>query len=93
MFLKKGFDGMFLSRIDYQDKEQRLDERTMEMIWSGSNNLGVDGEIFTGILYDHYIAPPGFCFDQAVNKFCHDPSFNNSNIKHPITLVNYLIFS
>lgn len=24
---------------------------------------GERGSLFTGILYDHYTAPPGFCFD------------------------------
>jgi len=39
-FSVKGFDGMFLGRIDYQDKSQRLVNKTMEMIWSGCDNLG-----------------------------------------------------
>ena len=36
----KGFDGMFLGRIDYQDKNKRLTNKTMEMIWSGSDIMG-----------------------------------------------------
>ena len=31
---------MFLSRIDFQDKNQRMSEKNMEMIWSGSDTLG-----------------------------------------------------
>ena len=27
------------------------------------NISGDRGSIFTGVLYDHYSAPPGFCFD------------------------------
>ena len=30
-----GFDGLFFGRLDYADKEKRLKEKTMEMIWKG----------------------------------------------------------
>lgn len=35
-----GFDGLFLGRIDYQDKDYRFKTRTPEGVWLGSNNLG-----------------------------------------------------
>ena len=36
-----GFDGLFFGRLDYQDKNHRLNTTTMEMVWHGSpNNLG-----------------------------------------------------
>lgn len=63
MFARMGFDGMFLGRLDYQDKRTRLDSRTMEMIWKASDNLGEDADLFTGALYNTYSPPPGFCFD------------------------------
>ena len=35
-----GFDGLFFGRLDYQDKDRRLNTSTMEMVWHGSpNNL------------------------------------------------------
>ncbi|XP_063391810.1 lysosomal alpha-mannosidase-like [Cydia fagiglandana] len=58
-----GYDGLFLGRIDYQDKDQRLSERTMEVLWRGSDDLGKSSDIFTGVLYNTYSPPPGFCFD------------------------------
>ena len=30
-----GFDGLFFGRLDYADKEKRLKEKTMEMVWKG----------------------------------------------------------
>jgi len=28
-----GFDAFFFARLDYQDKEKRLAEKTMEWVW------------------------------------------------------------
>ncbi|XP_058798007.1 lysosomal alpha-mannosidase-like isoform X1 [Phymastichus coffea] len=63
IFAQLGFDGMLLNRIDYQDKEQRLQNKTMEFIWEANPSLGQRGNLFTTVLYNHYSAPPGFCFD------------------------------
>ena len=35
-----GFDGLFFGRLDYQDKDWRLKNKTAEMMWFGSDNLG-----------------------------------------------------
>lgn len=40
MFAQMGFDGLLFGRLDYQDKNQRLKHKTMEMIWKGSPSLG-----------------------------------------------------
>ena len=64
-----GFDGFFFGRIDYQDKLKRLNETTMEMLWSGSKSLGPAVDIFSGVTYNLYQPPPGFCFD----IYCSDP--------------------
>lgn len=64
-----GFDGFYFARIDYDDKNNRVDKKTMEMVWRGSQSLAESTEIFTGVLYHHYIPPDGFCFDQS----CTDP--------------------
>ena len=60
---------MFFARNDYADKALRLNTSQMEMIWEGSQSLGNVADIFTGVLYHHYVPPPGFCFD----SFCSDP--------------------
>ena len=60
-----GFDGFFFARIDYDDKKHRLNDKRMEMVWRGSETLGQTTEIFTGVLYDGYGPPKGFCFDEG----------------------------
>ena len=60
-----GFDGFFLGRIDYDDKKHRLQSKRMEMVWRGSESLGSSTDLFTGVLYNVYGPPRGFCFDRA----------------------------
>lgn len=35
-----GFDGQFFGRLDWVDKDDRMANKTAEMIWHGSPNLG-----------------------------------------------------
>ena len=35
LFAQMGFDGLFFGRLDYADKEKRLKEKSMEMVWKG----------------------------------------------------------
>lgn len=41
IFSGLGFDGLFLGRIDYQDRYNRFKTKTAEMIWKGSKSLGL----------------------------------------------------
>ncbi|KAH8283707.1 hypothetical protein KR018_012604 [Drosophila ironensis] len=62
IFANMGFDGQFFSRLDHNDKDTRLENLSMEMIWSASESLsGVN--LFSGLLYNFYSDTPGFCFD------------------------------
>ncbi|KAJ6837233.1 putative alpha-mannosidase isoform X1 [Iris pallida] len=54
-----GFDALYFSRIDYQDREKRKDLKTLEVIWRGSKTLGSSADIFTGIFPKNYEPPPG----------------------------------
>ncbi len=45
-----GFDGLFFGRLDYADKEKRMKEKAMEMVWKGSDSLGKSSWLFTGAL-------------------------------------------
>ncbi|XP_055684931.1 lysosomal alpha-mannosidase isoform X1 [Lutzomyia longipalpis] len=63
LFAQMGYDGMFFGRLDYQDKTHRLEKSEAEMIWRGSANLGEAADLFTGVLFNNYGPPPGFCFD------------------------------
>ena len=58
-----GLDGFFFARIDYDDKNKRLGDKTMEMVWRPSASLGAESDIFTGVLYSGYGPPSGFCWD------------------------------
>lgn len=42
LFAQMGYDGIFFGRLDYQDKVNRMANKTMEMIWKSSSNLGMD---------------------------------------------------
>ena len=35
-----GYDALFFSRLDWRDKSKRMQTKTAEMIWQGSENLG-----------------------------------------------------
>ncbi|CAG2110952.1 unnamed protein product, partial [Medioppia subpectinata] len=70
-----GFDGLFLGRIDYQDKLLRERTRTLEFLWMSSPSLGKKANMFTGVLPNVYWPPKNFCFD--VN--CFDEAITQEN--------------
>ncbi|XP_055300551.1 lysosomal alpha-mannosidase-like isoform X2 [Sitodiplosis mosellana] len=63
LLAQMGYDGLFLGRIDYQNKVNRFTNREAEMVWHASDSLGEKADLFTGVLYNTYSPPPGFCFD------------------------------
>ncbi|XP_067008681.2 lysosomal alpha-mannosidase [Anabrus simplex] len=58
-----GFEGLFISRIDYQDKSNRLQTKNMEMVWLPSATAGSVTALFTSVLFNGHRSPGGFCFD------------------------------
>ena len=63
-FAEMGFDAWFFARLDYQDKNKRMNDKEMEFIWYPSaESLGKEINIFTHVLYNHYSSPPNFNFD------------------------------
>ena len=62
LFANMGFDG-----LDWRDKTQREHNKTLEMVWEASQDLGEQSDLFTGVLYDQYGPPPGFCWDLLCN--------------------------
>lgn len=71
-----GYDGLFVGRIDYQDKTERFTNRNAEMLLHASDNLGSKADLFTGVLYNTYSPPPGFCFDILCSD---DPIIDDKN--------------
>jgi lysosomal alpha-mannosidase len=61
-----GFDAWFFARLDYQDKEKRLNERSMEFVWrSNPQSLGNSTQIFTHAMYNHYSSPDNMHWDMG----------------------------
>ena len=66
-----GFDALYFGRIDYQDHNKRMLERTMEMVWKGSASQK-QAAVFTGVFTSgNYGAPQGLCFDRSC-VYCRD---------------------
>ncbi|KAJ8705045.1 hypothetical protein PYW08_012365 [Mythimna loreyi] len=83
-----GFDGLFLGRIDYQDKRARFANKNMEMVWRGDDVLGKSSDIFTGVLHNTYSPPPGFCFDVLCSDepIIDDPTSPLYNVENKIAV-------
>ena len=65
LFADMGFDAWIFGRIDYQDRDKRLKEKSMEWIWKPfSKSLGDQVEIFTHVMQDMYWYPDGFSYDE-----------------------------
>ncbi|KAK9104022.1 hypothetical protein Scep_020866 [Stephania cephalantha] len=58
-----GFDSLFFGRIDYQDREKRKKEKSLEVVWRGSRSLGSSAQIFAGAFPANYEPPSGFYFE------------------------------
>ena len=54
-----GFDSVFFGRIDYQDREKRKGDKSLEVVWRGSQSLGSSSQIFAGAFPKNYEPPPG----------------------------------
>ncbi|XP_040846183.1 lysosomal alpha-mannosidase-like [Ochotona curzoniae] len=69
LFAQMGFDGMFLGRVDYQDKEVRKRKREMELLWRASASLKPpSADLFTGVLPNVYMPPSHLCWDQLCDE-------------------------
>uniref|UniRef100_A0A8D8ULU0 alpha-mannosidase n=1 Tax=Cacopsylla melanoneura TaxID=428564 RepID=A0A8D8ULU0_9HEMI len=76
-FADMGFDGVFFGRIDHEDIALRKKNKTMEMVWRPDDTLGPEGDFFTGVMYNIYDPPAGFCFD----TYCDDePIMDNPKL-------------
>lgn len=52
--LQLGFDSLFFARIDYQDRDKRLREKTLEVVWRGSKSLGSSSQVRGFHIYDPF---------------------------------------
>lgn len=58
-----GFDALYFARIDYQDRQARMNGTSLQMVWQGSKSFGLTAPIFTGVFLKHYSPPDGFEFE------------------------------
>ncbi|KAI8018947.1 putative alpha-mannosidase [Camellia lanceoleosa] len=58
-----GFDSFFFARIDYQDRDKRKNEKSLEVVWQGSKSFGSSAQIFAGAFPENYEPPKGFNFE------------------------------
>ena len=76
-----GFDGLFFGRLDWRDKETRESNLTMETLWNAGYYK--NDELFTGVLYNYYSPPPGFCWDMLCNDepMMDNPELHDYNVE------------
>lgn len=82
LYAKMGLTSLFFARIDYQDFEKRLSEKSLEMIWRPQTGTGGVSSLLAHTLYNHYSWPPGFCFDYvrcSDDPIADDPRLENYN--------------
>lgn len=80
LFSDMGFDTWFFARLDYEDKNQRLQDKSMNTLWRPmSKHFGKEKEIMTSIMRDHYC---WFMYDERWDNqepMVDDPSLDNFN--------------
>ncbi|XP_075222185.1 lysosomal alpha-mannosidase-like [Lycorma delicatula] len=81
IFAQFGFDGLFINRIDYQDKAARMKTKRAEFLWKTSPNLGKSTDIFTVVMYNHYSPLDGFHYgphrrNDAIVDEIGNPEYN-----------------
>ena len=61
LYAEMGFDAMFFSRLDRDEKDQRSRERKMTYLWRpGHNHFGNQNQILTYVFPGDYCYPEGF---------------------------------
>lgn len=57
-----GFSGQFFARLDYQEKHQRLANKSMQWLWTQQDRQDAT-TLFTHAMFDGYSAPAPFTWD------------------------------
>ncbi|KAG0461842.1 hypothetical protein HPP92_020318 [Vanilla planifolia] len=92
-----GFDSVYFARIDYQDREKRRLDKSLEVVWRGSKTFGSSSQIFASAFPVHYSPPRGFNFEvnsedspiQHIYRATHADSFDVFDIYRMILLYDY----
>ncbi|KAK7262969.1 hypothetical protein RJT34_30552 [Clitoria ternatea] len=81
-----GFDSVHFARIDYQDRAKRKGDKSLEVVWRGSQTFGSSSQIFANAFPVHYSAPNGFNFE-VDNDFAplqDDPLLFDYNVEQRV---------
>lgn len=79
LFAEMGFDSWFFARIDFEDKEERMANQSMQWVWKPfSESLGDRVSIFTHCMPDHYHQPEFLRYDE--NNWNTDPVVIDKNL-------------
>ncbi|CAA7056988.1 unnamed protein product [Microthlaspi erraticum] len=90
-----GLDSLHFARIDYQDREKRKNEKSLEFLWRGSNTFGASAQIFTNVFPVHYSPPTGFHYEVSddYEPLQDDPRSDAYNVKEMVdNFVNASLF-
>ncbi|CAM0877275.1 unnamed protein product [Alopecurus aequalis] len=82
-----GFDALYFSRIDYQDREIRKGTKRLEVVWRSSKTFGSSADIFSGIFPINYEPPPGdfyFEVDDQSPVVQDDPLLFDYNVEQRV---------
>lgn len=82
LLAQMGFDAFFFARNDYEDYIVRVNASRLQMVWRSSEVFGASADLFTGILYNGYGPPHGFCFDHRCKDepVKDDPDLFDNNV-------------
>jgi len=95
LFSEMGFDAMFFSRLDHNDKKWRSENEAMTFLWRpGSNHFGKQHQILTYVWPFDYCYPEGFYSGESYStddEFVGDPTLTSFNADEKMTkFVNYI---
>ena len=91
----QGFDAQYFARIDYQDRQKRRTEQSMEFLWRPSASLGSAADLFSGAFVAGTYCNPGELkfsdvqHDQGDLKYgaariVDDPALEGNNVKQMV---------
>lgn len=63
LYAQMGYDAMYFAREDYQDESNRIKLKTLEHVWQGSDDIGTNGDLFSGKMHMGYNSPKHFQWD------------------------------
>ncbi|PAV85017.1 hypothetical protein WR25_04468 [Diploscapter pachys] len=85
IFAQMGYTSLSFARLHYAERDARLKNKSMEMIWNTSEDLKTS--LFTGAFYKYdYNPPDGFCFDVTCgdDPIQDNPDLGDYNAKQKI---------